>query len=102
MATKLTDGVTVSIHRAQRAAIELLAAFAIVLGAVSLGHCNSGCALFKDKEPTPPTVNEVQYSSELAACVDNANSVSESRKCRNDVSRRWGLCTKTDGVERCP
>lgn len=92
---------TVNAPSVAKGAVELLAAIGIFLGATALGHCNSGCSPYV-KDPTPPTVNEVQYSGELAACVDKANSKAESRACRNDVSRRWGLCTKTDGIERCP
>lgn len=84
-----------------KGALELLVALGLTLGAATLGHCNDGCSPYI-KDPTPPTVNEVQYSSELAACVKQANTKKESRECRDSVSRRWGLCSKTDGVERCP
>lgn len=101
MATVLAQHITFNLARAQQAALEVLVAFGLVLGAATFGHCNDGCSPYI-KDPTPPTVNEVQYSGELAACVDKANSKKESQECRKEVSRRWGLCTKTDGIERCP
>lgn len=93
--------ITMHADKVAKGFVELLAAIGIFLGVSALGHCNSGCSPYI-KDPTPPTVNEVQYSGELAACVDKASSKKESQECRKEVSRRWGLCTKTDGIERCP
>lgn len=86
-------------ERIKQGAIELIVALGIFLGAVSLGHCGSGCVPIQD---IAPTVHEVDYTSELARCVERSATKADSRKCRDDVSRRWGLCEKTDGVERCP
>lgn len=92
--------ITMHADRVAKGFVELLAAIGIFLGVSALGHCNSGCSPYI-KDPTPPTVNEVQYSAQLAACVEKADSKKASRECRKSVDRSWGLCSVTDGIERC-
>lgn len=42
----------------------------------------SGCAAHFDT---------VGYRSELMDCVENARTLKESKDCRDDVDRRWGV-----------
>ena len=37
------------------------------------------------------TAAESAYTGELLRCVDNANTLAESRACRADVDLRWGI-----------
>lgn len=101
MITLASTTLTVTADRVKRVAAEMLFAIGLFICVASFGHCNQGCAVF-GKDADPPSVNEVYYGTELSECVEKAKTRKESRDCRREVNRRWGLCTTVDGVEKCP
>jgi hypothetical protein len=63
-----------------------------LLGACMLmARCVSSCAA------AAPTA-EAAFTAEHLRCVDRARTLAESRACRADVNRRWGVTeTVADG-----
>jgi hypothetical protein len=41
--------------------------------------------------PRTPAQAEAAYTAELLRCVDQARTLAESRACRAEVNRRWGV-----------
>lgn len=49
-----------------------------------------------------PESTEALYSAQLLGCVEKASSVDESRACRAQVNKKFGLCETPPRVELCP
>lgn len=53
-------------------------------------HEMAGCSQAK-----PPTVQQAAaegaYTAELVACVEEAKTLAESKACRAEVNKRWGV-----------
>ena len=41
--------------------------------------------------PRTPAQAEAAYTAELLRCVDRAETLAQSRACRAEVDRRWGV-----------
>lgn len=63
--------------------------FVAVLGVVS-----SSCARMQAR-PAISAAAEATYLAEHLSCVDRATTLAESRGCRAEVDRRWGIITTT-------
>lgn len=61
-----------------------------------LVHHVAGC-----RTPVPPEAAEAAYGAALLRCVDDAETLAESRSCRAKVNAEWGIVeTVTDGGAR--
>lgn len=64
------------------------AGFAV--GLFAIGCCTTHCSGCKPAQ-LGATAAESAYTGELLRCVDNASTLAESRACRDDVNKRWGI-----------
>lgn len=65
---------------------------ALALAAV-LSTCNEGCGLIQpSKEPSIADL----YAMEVIGCIEKSTTKEASRKCRQDVDRKYGLCPHTE------
>lgn len=64
-------------------------AFCILVG-VSLQMC-LGCASAPPVADVTPAAAEGAYTAELLRCVDQSQTREQSRTCRAEVDRRWGV-----------
>ncbi len=49
-----------------------------------------------------PESTEALYSAQLLSCVEKSSSVDESRACRAQVNKKFGLCETPPRVDLCP
>lgn len=71
-------------------------AVCLFLGAalVIVMHC-AGCHLFRDASPAAA---EAAYGGQLLECIDKSSTLAESKACRAEVDRQWGITqTVADG-----
>ncbi len=59
-----------------------------------------GCVFTHCAAPSAPRPTEAQvaaegaYGAELLACVERATTLAQSKACRAEVDRRWGVVRK--------
>lgn len=71
--------------------LETLMAYVLAMIVVfGVGKLLPGC-----KDPSVPGA-EAAYQAELLACVEKAQTLKESRACRKEVHKRYGLCERKD------
>lgn len=64
----------------------------LVAVAALMAHCNVGCQQVAKVAGDP----NAEYALETARCVNNAQTLQESRECRAKVNWKWELCPAED------
>lgn len=71
--------------------VDLAATFALAAILFGMGAILADCA----EPPKQPTVQQAAaegaYTADLVACVEQANTLAESKACRAETNRRWGV-----------
>jgi hypothetical protein len=61
----------------------------------ALSLFGAGCLFLHCTTPQQPTAQqaaaEAAYGAALVLCVEQANTLAESKACRAEVNRKWGI-----------
>lgn len=60
-----------------------------LLFSIAVAHCNTGCK--------PAQAADGAYQAELLNCVNKAKTLEESKACRKDVDKKFGVSTVRGG-----
>lgn len=76
------------VKEAKRAVVGLL----VFVGVAGFANCHTGC-----KPAGSAAEVEAAYTAEIIGCSAKAKTLAESRTCRTEVNKRYGLCDVDGG-----